>query len=292
MTARRDIRQTVRRILPVLGLFAGLAILLAYPASELLDSYKRAQIAASIDSEAAAVDTSRKDEILAQAHAYNRHLAGLPTEIAAESIWPYERQLTPDGHNVAFGYVVIPKIALTMPVYHGTSDAVLSAGVGHLDDTSLPVGGSDTHAVLSAHSGLNGARAFDDIRNLDPGDVFGIKVLGELYCYRVTDSVVLLPEDIRPDAVAIHPGEDLCTLITCTPYGVNSHRLLVNGVRCAVPDDFYDQGPSVGDVVTNRRVLPAVIGLAVAVAVLLLIGVMRRRARTKKSRAGDGGPMT
>ena len=262
---------------PLVGLLLGLAIVLYFPVSEGIDAWKRAQVVSQIDTAAAQVDTSKKDEILAQARAYNRKLAGLtPEDMSSDEVWPYDQQLSADGHDTAFGYVVIPKIGLKMPVFHGTSEEVLSAGVGHVEGSSLPVGGTTTHAVLSAHSGMAAKAAFDDIRLLEPGDVFGVVIMGDVYCYKVTGSEVVWPDEL--DSISIRDGEDLCTLVTCTPYGVNDHRLLVHAKRTKVPKGFLDEAPSPAAVLSSRRVWPALAGLAVAVA-LAAGALWRRRAK-------------
>ena len=265
------------RLLPYLGVVLGLAIIAFYPASEAIDAWRRGQIAVQLDQAAASMDTSRKDELLVQAHAYNQRLAGEQPDIADQNIWPYKQQLSEDGADTAFAYIVIPDIDLTMPVYHGTDNAALSAGVGHLEQTSLPVGGESTHAALSAHSGMSGMRAFDEIDQLEPGDVFGIRVLGDLYCYRVMGSETVLPEE--EGLLEIETGRDLCTLITCTPYGINDHRLLVHGERCAAPDGFGDTAVTPADIVTNRRVWPLLLAIA-AIAVVAISLFVNRRLRT------------
>lgn len=269
--------ERLRRILPLLGIVLGLAIIAYYPVSEAFDAYRRGQIAETLDIEAAQVDASEKEELLRQAHSYNDRLAGLTPEIPADRIMPYERQLSKDGHNTAFGYVSVPKIGLTMPLYHTTSDAALSAGAGHVEWSSLPVGGGSTHAVISAHSGMEGMRAFDDIHLLGQGDVFGVKVLGDLYCYRVTSSEVVEPHEA--ESLTITQGKDECTLVTCTPYGVNSHRLLVHGERCEVPDGFAEAAPSPLATVASIRVWPVLVALGVVAAVAVVLFARRRRAR-------------
>lgn len=274
-------RRKLMRVLPYLGIVLGLIIIGFYPASEAIDAWRRGQVAVQLDNAAAAMDTTQKDELLAQAHAYNQRLAGGEPAISAQDIWPYERQLSPDGADTAFAYVLIPAIDLTMPVYHGTSEAALSAGVGHIEHTSLPVGGESTHSALSAHSGMSGMRAFDEIDQLEPGDVFGVKVLGDLYCYRVISSEVVLPDEV--DSLDIQPGQDLCTLITCTPYGVNDHRLLVHAERCAVPDGFGEDAASPAAIVGNKRVWPLLVAVA-AIAIVLIASLVHRRRRKARGR--------
>ena len=127
------------------------------------------------------------------------------------------------------GYVKIPKIQVNLPIYHGTDAEMLDRGVGHLLGSSLPVGGENTHTILSGHSGMASQKMFTDLEQLVPGDVFYLNVLGETLAYQVTEINTVLPYET--DLLGIVPGEDLCTLVTCTPYGINTHRLLVRGSR-------------------------------------------------------------
>ena len=140
----------------------------------------------------------------------------------------YDRQLNIAG-NCIMGYVEIPKIQVNLPIYHGTDTEVLDRGVGHLLGSSLPVGGKNAHTILSGHSGMASQKMFTDLEQLVPGDVFYLNVLGETLAYQVTEINTVLPYET--DLLGIVPGEDLCTLVTCTPYGINTHRLLVRGSR-------------------------------------------------------------
>lgn len=140
----------------------------------------------------------------------------------------YDSQLDIAGNGI-MGYVEIPKIQVNLPIYHGTDAEVLDRGVGHLLGSSLPVGGENTHTILSGHSGMASQKMFTDLEQLIPGDVFYLNVLNETLAYQVTEINTVLPYET--DLLGIVPGEDLCTLVTCTPYGVNTHRLLVRGYR-------------------------------------------------------------
>ena len=140
----------------------------------------------------------------------------------------YNRQLDIAGNGI-MGYVEIPKIQLNLPIYHGTEAEVLDRGIGHLLGSSLPIGGENTHAVLSGHSGMASQKMFTDLEQLTPGDVFYLNVLNETLAYQVTEINTVLPYET--ELLGILPGKDLCTLVTCTPYGVNTHRLLVRGTR-------------------------------------------------------------
>ena len=222
----------------------GLAILAWYPASEAVDAYRSAQALQAASARATAVDTAEAEdelvsELLAQAYAYNALLAGSDPEafgIAADEVWDYAEQLSEDGHDTAIGSIVVPALSLTVSIYRGTSDAALSAGAGHLESSSLPVGGESTHAVICGHSGASGLRLFDDLDQLEPGDVFALVVLGEVLAYRVTSVEVVLPDEV--DSLAIVEEADLVTLVTCTPYGVNDHRLLVHAERCEATEEL------------------------------------------------------
>lgn len=140
----------------------------------------------------------------------------------------YDSQLDIAGNGI-MGYVGIPKIQVNLPIYHGTDAEVLDRGVGHLLESSLPVGGKNTHTILSGHSGMASQKMFTDLEQLSPGDIFYLNVLNETLAYQVTEINTVLPYET--DLLGIVPGEDLCTLVTCTPYGVNTHRLLVRGYR-------------------------------------------------------------
>lgn len=140
----------------------------------------------------------------------------------------YDSQLDIAGNGI-MGYVEIPKIQVNLPIYHGTDAEVLDRGVGHLLGSSLPVGGKNTHTILSGHSGMASQKMFTDLEQLAQGDVFYLNVLNEMLAYQVTEINTVLPYET--DLLGIVPGEDLCTLVTCTPYGINTHRLLVRGSR-------------------------------------------------------------
>lgn len=261
----------LRQIIPVIFLIIGLCILAYFPVTELIDSYKRAQVIKGLDIKSEKLDNSQKKELLLQARSYNERLAGLQPE--TQDIWPYQKQLSFTGSSAPFGYIKIPNISLDMPIYHGTSNEVLSAGVGHVQGTSLPIGGKSTHSVLSAHSGMQRMRAFDDIRKLKKGNIFIVEVLNKKYAYKVYKKEVVLPN--RMDKFAVVPGKDICTLVTCTPYGINTHRLLVTGKRCPVPKDINSEKSLLG-FITNMRVVPFL------TAFVLVLGMVIRKFKNKR----------
>ena len=187
--------------------------------------------------EAVIEDTDNSDLIAAKeaAMAYNESITPGAAEVDAYSqealraaSQDYETLLNVAGDGI-MGYVEIPKIDVKLPIYHGTNNDSLERGIGHLLGSSLPIGGADTHSILTAHSGMASQKMFSDLPQLKVGDVFYLKVLGETLAYQVDQIHTVLPHDTT--CLGIEQGEDLCTLVTCTPFGVNTHRLLVRGER-------------------------------------------------------------
>jgi len=186
-------------------------------------------------------------------------------------------------------WIEIPSINVSMPIYHGTSDAVLMAAVGHLEGSSLPVGGTSTHTVLTAHSGMRNLRMFDDIHELEEDDIVLLHTMGDVLAYRVTSSEVVWPDETS--SLAIQPGQDLLTLVTCTPYGVNDHRLLVHCVRT----DYSQEEAQEASMLQNRhwgaREWAVLIVVVAVIALVLDIVVYRLRKKAKlKKKARDQGP--
>lgn len=178
-------------------------------------------------------DDSILQEAKQRAIAYNLAITPGTTDAYSEEALlsaaeNYDSQLDIAGNGI-MGYVEIPKIQVNLPIYHGTDAEVLDRGVGHLLGSSLPVGGENTHTILSGHSGMASQKMFTDLEQLSPGDIFYLNVLNETLAYQVTEINTVLPYET--DLLGIVPGADLCTLVTCTPYGVNTHRLLVRGSR-------------------------------------------------------------
>lgn len=283
----KDARDTslaarIVRVLPYVGVLVAIVILAVPSVADLMEALRASSTISTLSSTVDVLPAEQKQRLLDQAHRHNARLAGDASAGAGdgtgadEELLPYEEQLSTDDTTI-MGWLDIPSIAVRLPVYHGTSIEGLSAGVGHLEQSSLPVGGASTHCVLTAHSGVAASRMFDDIRLLEPGDVFVLWTLGDPYAYEVTGSEVVLPDELS--SLHVVAGEDLCTLVTCTPYGVNSHRLLVHARRCA-----YDAGTvsSTPTHVSSRNV-PIYVALAL-VAVTILVAVLVRRKRTASGR--------
>ena len=273
-------------IIPIVAIIIGLILLGAPIITDWLEAFNASQTISTVSATVDSMGAEERNELLAQARGYNAMLAGEgydpasngyspaePAPAPVESLRPYEEQLH-SSHDPMMAWVEIPKIAVKEPLYHGVDDASLSAGVGHIERTSLPVGGLSSNCVVSAHSGVPTARMFDDLNKLEPGDTFTFWTLGEPYSYRVTGSVVVLPDE--GSYFAIQPGKDMATLVTCTPYGVNSHRLLVFGERCEyVP---APEEPAL-QAYFNDRTIPFILAVTAIVAVGLIVLIVSRRRR-------------
>ena len=213
----------------ILGFLIGISVLLYPSFSNYWNS--KTQSRAIVDYEAVLEYLEPEDytALFQAAYDYNEALSQLEFPFGSyESVPGYYDALKLEGTNI-MGYLKIDKIGVELPIYHGTSDTVLNVGVGHLEGSSLPVGGESTHSVMSAHRGLPSARLFTDLDRLEPGDTFQITILDQVLTYQVDQVKIITPKEWND--LMIVEGMDYCTLFTCTPYGINTHRLLVRGVR-------------------------------------------------------------
>lgn len=210
-------------------LFIGV-ILLAYPSvSNYINSYTASRVINSYSEVIGNINKENLEEEIKKAKEYNeKYVYSLGEILSDEREKEYNELLNPTNNGV-MGYIEIPKIGVKLPIYHGTDETVLSVGVGHVDWSSLPVGGYGTHSVLSGHRGLPSAKLFTDLDMMDTGDYFKIEVCGETLTYEIDQISVIIPEDL--EILKTIKGDDICTLVTCTPYGINTHRLLLTGHR-------------------------------------------------------------
>jgi sortase A len=271
-------------ILLCIVFLAGLALVLYPTVSDAYNSVHQSRVVASYAEQVADMTDSEYDRIWAQAQAYNEKLAQKDYTsfvLSEEEQAEYESMLNVDE---VMGYIEIPSIRVVLPIYHGTSDEVLAAGVGHVEGSSLPVGGESTHCVLSGHRGLPSSKLFTDLDKLVVGDVFMLQVLDETLTYEVDQIRIVDPEDI--DELAIVPGQDYCTLVTCTPYGINTQRLLVRGHRI---ENLTDSS-SVRVTADGVQIEPIVVApfAAVPIFALMLLWVFRKpsKNKTKKHKKG------
>ena len=219
-----------KTILLVLIFLVGLSLLLYPSVSDYWNSLRQSRLVSTYIEDVSRMESEQKQTIFAEARAYNEELAAQPMHftLSGEEQERYEQTLDVSGTGV-MGYLEIPKIHVSLPIYHGTEDVVLEFAVGHLAGTSVPVGGESTHAVLTGHTGLSSARLLTDLSQMEPGDVFYVQIMDETLSYEVDQIRKVLPENTKD--LAIEKGADYCTLVTCTPYGINTHRLLVRGHR-------------------------------------------------------------
>ena len=220
----------ITTILLFLILLSGLSLLLYPSVSDYWNSLHQSRAIASYAEEVANLDSDKYDELWDDANSYNRSLVGRDNSylLSDEQKAEYERLLNLSGLGV-MGYIEIPEIGCSLPIYHGTDDSVLQIAIGHLEWSSLPVGGESTHCVLSGHRGLPSAKLFTNLDKLQEGSIFMLRVLDEVLTYEVDQILIVEPQETA--ALQIVEGEDYCTLVTCTPYGINTHRLLVRGHR-------------------------------------------------------------
>ena len=264
-----------------LVLIAGFCLLLYPTVSDWWNSFHQSRAIASYVEAVENMSNDEMDEMLELAHEYNERLAekGISFLLTDEEKEEYNSLLNMSGTGV-MGYIQIPNINVNLPIYHGTDESVLQVAVGHLEGTSLPIGGESTHAALSGHRGLPSAKLFTDLDRIVEGDVFTVTILGQTVTYMVDQIRIVVPEDVSE--LMIKEGEDYCTLITCTPYGINSHRMLVRGCRI---ENIREAVVIVSEAtkVPNYLVIPAV-GVPLLFILLLLMMIYYSLFKPKKSR--------
>ena len=277
----------------VLILLAGVAIA-GYPAfSEYWNSMHQSRAIMGYAERVAELSNDEYLSVWEDALDYNRRLSQDPNPWAMtdEDVDDYERQLNVDGTG-NMGFIYIPKIDVNLPVYHGTSDAVLQTSIGHIDGTSLPAGSVHpdpddfekvdfaSHSILSGHRGLPSAKLFSDLDAMELGDVFYLTVLDQTLTYMVDKITVIVPED--SSELGLFPGKDYCTLMTCTPYGINTHRLLVRGVRVENDKELVDVRVTADALkIDPLYVVPFIAG---PVLLLMILWVVLFAGRKKKPR--------
>lgn len=249
----------------VIILIVGLALLLYPNLSNYWNQLHQSRAVSDYVSAVSEIDEDTKQRLLQSAYEYNRRLfeTSYSLTLSKEQEEEYFKQLDITGTGV-MGYIEVPKIDCFLPIYHTTEESVLQIAVGHITGSSLPVGGENTHALLSGHRGLPSARLFTDLDKLQEGDSFSIRVLDEVVTYEVDQIRTVLPTEI--DDLSIVAGGDYCTLITCTPYGINTHRLLVRGHR--VQNGERTTIRVTGDAV---RINPLIVAPVMALPVLLIL---------------------
>lgn len=263
----------------ILVLITGLSLLLYPTVSDWWNSFHQTQAIAQYAEEVANLDDGEYEKLLSDARSYNKALNDKADRYAMsdEERKEYESLLNISGDGI-IGYIDVPLIGCSLPIYHGTNESVLQIAVGHVEGTSLPVGGSGTHCVLSGHRALPSAKLFTDLDKLTVGDDFIVHVLNETLTYEVDQILIVKPYEMDP--LEIETGKDYCTLVTCTPYGVNTHRLLVRGHRVKNREDAGD----VRVIADALQIEPMIVAPLVAVPMLLFLLIALFVSTGKKKR--------
>lgn len=274
-------------IILILILLAGLSLLLYPTVSDYWNSFHQSRAIASYAEQVAEIDSDTYEQLWADAQAYNRSLIGKAGryDMTDEERAKYESLLDVSGNGI-IGYIEIPSIKCSLPIYHGTDEAILQIAVGHIEGTSLPVGGSGTHCVLSGHRGLPSARLFTDLDKMVVGDTFMMRVLDETLTYEVDQIRIVLPNEM--DDLEIEEGKDYCTLVTCTPYGINSHRLLVRGHRIENQVEAQDIRVTSDAIQIEPLIVAPIVALPMLLALLIILLV----SGTKKPVGGKKNEKT
>lgn len=280
-------KMTIKDIIRLLVLVVAFAVLLYPTVSSYVNEKNGSKVVSNYDAESVRLSNAEKEKMLEDARAYNKEMLSNidlidPFSQGEKSLDArYESLLNIDGSGM-MGYIRIPKIKVEIPIYHGTSESVLQAGVGHFWGTSLPVGGESTHTVLTGHRGLPTKTLFTNMDKLVKGDVFYIKVLDETLAYKVDQILTVLPEET--EALSIVPGKDYATLVTCTPYAINTHRLLVRGHRIPYEEAVkIEKNTTTGiELSFTTKVLIVTIGIIfIGLIIVMLYSLYDKRRRKK-----------
>ena len=266
----------------ILVFLTGLSLLLYPTVSDWWNSFHQSRAIANYAHDINELDKEAYERLLSDARVYN---VGLPERndrftLSEEEAREYNSLLDISGTGI-MGYIEIPEIKVSLPIYHGTSESVLSIAIGHIEGSSLPVGGESTHCVLSGHRGLPSAKLFSHLDKLAEGDIFLLQTLEETLTYEVDQIRIVEPQEIA--GLAIEEGKDYCTLVTCTPYGINTHRLLVRGHRI----ENTPEAQAVRVTSDALQIDPVIIAPVVAVPMLLALLIILMVKTSKKNKEVD-----
>ena len=267
----------------VLILLAGLSLLLYPTFSDWWNSYHQTKAIASYAADVANLSNEDYEKIWKAATEYNASLSERNSDytLTEEQKKQYEQLLNVSGDGI-MGYIEIPSINCSLPIYHGTQESVLQIAVGHIEWSSLPVGGASSHCVVSGHRGLPSAKLFTNLDELSKGDTFMLRVLDEVLTYEVDQILIVEPQETG--ALQIEEGKDYCTLVTCTPYGINTHRLLVRGHRI----DNIEEAKTIRVTADAIQIEPLLVAPVVAIPILLLLMILLLLPKQpRKKHGGD-----
>jgi len=278
-------KKYIINFLTALVLLAGIALMFYPFLADWYNQLHQGGVIRNYDGEVANINQEDLDAERARAQAYNRALLGSveltdPFESSGDGA-PSETyySILNIGEDGMMGYIRIPVIKVKLPIYHGTSEEVLEKGVGHMEQTSFPIGGESSHTVLSAHTGSPAAELFTNLDQLEEGDLFFLEVLGETLAYQIDQIKVVEPDDI--DSLLIEPSKDYATLVTCTPYGINSHRLLVRGERTVYIEE-HDENVAGQNVVKSKRFIIMLVCLSLLAVSIIIFMIVRKKTKLAK----------
>ena len=282
---KKKILSRLSTFMIILIFLAGVSFL-AYPTvSNLWNQAHQSRAIATYSKQVEKLDDSENKKMLKAARKYNKSLLKKSEhwKLSKKDKKKYESLLDVSGTGI-MGYIEVPKIDCSLPIYHGTDEGALQIAIGHLEGSSLPVGGKSSHCVLSGHRGLPSARLFTDLDQMEEGDIFILNILGRKLAYEVDQIKVVLPEEMSD--LEIEEGKDLCTLVTCTPYGINTHRLLVRGHRTEyVEKKVEEEQKEVQTKKTDIRLMIAGgAGVLILLIIIIVIVIKRRRKRRNQQR--------
>ena len=276
-------RKNLSTIILILIFLVGLSVMLYPSVSDAVNRKHQSRAVAGYAEEVEQLSDADYQTYFDAADAYNRQLNTTPHAFyKPDLVSGYAQTLDISGTGI-MGYITIPKISVELPIYHGTDEGVLQVAAGHLEGSSLPVGGAGTHAVISAHRGLPSAKLFTNLDQLEVGDTFTITVLDRVLTYEVDKISIVLPTET--DELKIAEGKDYVTLMTCTPYGINTHRLLVRGRRVETPDQ-YKHLRVTAEALKIEPIIVAPI-MALPMLLILLIGMLLSTRKPKKTRGEE-----
>lgn len=283
---RNKLKRRLKTFLLTILFLIGMGITFYPVVSKTWNQYRDSRLISDYEEAVRTIPEDRYESILREAREYNeQHLSNNIVDAFNQDIGdyilthPYDTLLNPTG-NMIMGSVEIPKINVSLPIYHGIGSDVLEKGIGHIEGTSLPIGGANTHTVLAGHRGLPGRQLLTDLDQVDLNDFLYLKILNETLAYKVDQVTVVEPNETK--GLAIETGQDLVTIVTCTPYGVNSHRLLVRGHRIPYVEQEKEIYEALNTPETGREERLLMMGLGVfAILVIFMLLVQKLRSRTQ-----------
>lgn len=270
-------------ILLILVFLAGLSLLLYPTVSDYWNSFHQSKTIAKYAEAVANLDDSTYEKLWTDAEKYNEELLQKKVryEMSAKERAEYENLLNVSDNGI-IGYIEIPLIGCALPIYHGTNESVLQVAVGHIEGSSLPVGGIGTHCVISGHRGLPSAKLFTNLDKLSVGDEFILRVLDETLTYEVDQILIVEPHEM--DSLGIEKDKDYCTLVTCTPYGVNTHRLLVRGHRVENSEEAHDVRVTADALQIEPMIIAPIVAVPILLILLVALLVSTRRKRLNNAK--------